>query len=155
MEFPKAVVPAEEIFKPLEQLFASRCEDIGIAFRVEDTIWNLPPLYTNASRLTQLLEILLDNAFKFVPDDGWISISATTKYAQATIRVADNGCGITDEMLPHIFERFYKSTVNNPTGSGLGLAIAKEIITGLEEKIWVRTEVNKGTTFFFTVPLHK
>lgn len=155
MEFPKAVVPAEEIFKPLEQLFASRCEDIGIAFRVEDTIWNLPPLYTNASRLTQLLEILLDNAFKFVPDDGWISISATTKYAQATICVADNGCGITDEMLPHIFERFYKSTVNNPTGSGLGLAIAKEIITGLEEKIWVRTEVNKGTTFFFTVPLHK
>lgn len=155
MEFPKEVVLPETIFKPLEQLFTSRCEDIGITFHIEDIIWQLPPLYTNASRLTQLLEILLDNAFKFVPDDGMIQISATTKYAQATIRIEDNGCGITDEMLPHIFERFFKSTVNNPTGSGLGLAIANEIITGLEEKIWVRTEVGKGTTFFFTVPLHK
>lgn len=155
MEFPKEVVSVEDVFRPIEKLFLSRCEDIGITFRVEDTIWKLPPLYTNASRLTQLLEILLDNAFKFVPDDGVITISATMKYAQATIRVADNGCGITDEMLPHIFERFFKSTVNNPTGSGLGLAIAKEIIAGLEEKIWVRTEVGKGTIFFFTVPLHK
>ncbi|MCD8356527.1 MAG: HAMP domain-containing histidine kinase [Clostridia bacterium] len=155
MEFPKEVVSPEKIFKPLEQLFASRCEDIGITFRIENIIWQLPPLYTNAARLTQLLEILLDNAFKFVADDGTITISATTKYSQATIRVEDNGCGITDEMLPHIFERFFKSTVNNPTGSGLGLAIANEIIAGLEEKIWVRTEVEKGTTFFFTVPLHK
>ena len=155
MTFTKETVAAETVFQPLEQLFTSRCEDIGITFRIDDTIWQLPPLYTNASRLTQLLEILLDNAFKFVADDGTITVSATSTYAQATIRVSDNGCGITDEALPHIFERFYKSTVNNPTGSGLGLAIANEIISGLGEKIWVRTEVDKGTTFFFTVNLRK
>lgn len=154
MQFTKEPVPVEDVFKPLEQIFTSRCEDIGISFQIHDTIWELSALYTNASRLTQLLEILLDNAFKFVDDDGAISISATSKYSQATIRVADNGRGITEEELPHIFERFYKTTVNNPTGSGLGLAIANEIISGLEERIWVRTEVGKGTTFFFTIDLY-
>ena len=89
----------------------------------------------------------------YVADDGTISISATTKYAQATIRVSDNGRGITKEDLPHIFERFYKTTVDNPTGSGLGLAIANEIMEGLHEKMWVRSKPGQGTTFFFTVPL--
>lgn len=153
MQFPRTAVPPEEIFVPLQKMFSSRCEDIGITFRIDDTIWKLPPLYTNAERISQLITILLDNAIKFVADDGTISISATTKYAQATIRVSDNGRGITKEDLPHIFERFYKTTVDNPTGSGLGLAIANEIMEGLHEKKWVRSKPGQGTTFFFTVPL--
>lgn len=111
----------------------------------------MPKLYTDADRVIQLLEILLDNALKFVEEGGSILLNATTKYGQATIRVNDTGRGISSDDLPHIFERFYKSEVDNPTGSGLGLAIANEIISGLHETIWVQTEVGKGTTFFFTV----
>ncbi len=149
--FHKTDVEPEEIFNLIQDRYVSRCEDLGLSFSIEKSIWNLPKLYTDPDRVIQLLEILLDNALKFVEEGGSILLNATTKYGQATIRVNDTGRGISSDDLPHIFERFYKSEVDNPTGSGLGLAIANEIINGLHETIWVQTEVGKGTTFFFTV----
>lgn len=149
--FHKTEVEPEEIFSLIQDRYVSRCEDLGLSFSIEKSIWNLPKLCTDADRVIQLLEILLDNALKFVEEGGSILLNATTKYGQATIRVNDTGRGISSDDLPHIFERFYKSEVDNPTGSGLGLAIANEIIHGLHETIWVQTEVGKGTTFFFTV----
>ena len=149
--FTKTKVSTHEVFDPIYERFSSRCEDIGITFEIDESIWALPPLYTDPFRLTQLIEILLDNAFKFVDEDGKIFINATSKYGQATLRVNDDGRGISKEDFPHIFERFYKSTVNNPTGSGLGLAIAKEIVNGLDEQIWVQSKENEGTIFFVTV----
>lgn len=149
--FHKTDISPSEIFDTIKTRYASRCEDLGLSFSIEKSIWNLPKLYTDPDRVVQLLEILLDNALKFVEEGGSIVLNATTKYGQATIRVNDTGRGISDDDLPHIFERFYKSEIDNPTGSGLGLAIAKEIINGLHETIWVQTEVGKGTTFFFTV----
>ena len=149
--FHKTEISPSEIFDIMQTRYASRCEDLGLSFSIEKSIWNLPKLYTDPDRVVQLLEILLDNALKFVEEGGSIVLNATTKYGQATIRVNDTGRGISDDDLPHIFERFYKSEIDNPTGSGLGLAIAKEIINGLHETIWVQTEVGKGTTFFFTV----
>ena len=114
-------------------------------------MWALPDFYTDAFRLTQLLEILLDNAYKFVGDEGHIFIDATSKYGQATLRINDDGRGISAKDYPHIFERFYKTAVDNPTGSGLGLAIAREIVDGLGEQIWVQSEEGRGTIFFVTV----
>ena len=149
--FHKTEVPPAEIFDLIQGRYLSRCEDLGLLFSIEKSIWNLPTLYTDPDRMIQLLEILLDNALKFVEEGGSILLNATTKYGQATIRVNDTGRGISSTDLPHIFERFYKSEVDNPTGSGLGLAIANEIIGGLHETMWVQTEVGKGTTFFFTV----
>lgn len=149
--FHKTDIFPYEIFDTIQTRYASRCEDLGLSFSIEKSIWNLPKLYTDPDRVVQLLEILLDNALKFAEEGGSIVLNATTKYGQATIRVNDTGRGISDDDLPHIFERFYKSEIDNPTGSGLGLAIAKEIINGLHETIWVQTEVGKGTTFFFTV----
>ena len=149
--FHKTEISPSEIFDIMQTRYVSRCEDLGLSFSIEKSIWNLPKLYTDPDRVVQLLEILLDNALKFAEEGGSIVLNATTKYGQATIRVNDTGRGISDDDLPHIFERFYKSEIDNPTGSGLGLAIAKEIINGLHETIWVQTEVGKGTTFFFTV----
>ncbi|MBR2189903.1 MAG: HAMP domain-containing histidine kinase [Eubacterium sp.] len=151
--FEKTEITPGELFEPVYERFSARCEEIGITFYIEDSIWNLPVLYTDGFRMTQLLEILLDNACKFVADDGTIFINATTKYGQATIRVNDNGRGISGEDLPHVFERFYKTSIDNPTGTGLGLAIAQEIARGLEEEIWVQSEEGVGTIFFVTVSL--
>ena len=62
-----------------------------------------------------------------------------------------DGRGISEKDYPHIFERFYKTSVDNPKGTGLGLAIAQEIVNGLDETIWVQSKEGEGTIFFVTV----
>lgn len=150
-QFEKTTVSPHALLDSIQERFSSRCEDAGISFSIDKSVWELPDFYTNAFRMTQLLEILLDNAFKFVADDGHIFIDATSKHRQATLRVNDDGRGISRKDLPHIFERFYKTAVDNPTGSGLGLAIAREIVDGLGEKLWVQSTEGQGTIFFITV----
>lgn len=111
----------------------------------------MPSLHTNASCVGQVLEILLENAVKYVTsgDHIWIDVSPAKNYVIVCVR--DDGCGISKEDLPHVFERFYRCSRNVKNSSGLGLAIAKEIIDNLEEKIWVESELGKGTAFYFTV----
>ena len=149
--FEKETVSTHDLLDPIAEMFASRCEEADIHFYVDPRVWELPPLNTNTHRLQQLLQILLDNAFKFVNDDGVIFIDCTYKHGQATLRVNDNGRGIPAADLPHIFERFFKTSVNNPSGTGLGLAIAQEIAAGLNERLWVKSVENEGTIFFITV----
>lgn len=153
LPFVKARITPHQLLDPVCERFSDRCEEVGISFRVDDSVWELPALYTDAARMRELFNILLDNAYKFVADDGWIFIDATSKFGRATLRVNDNGRGISYDDMPHIFERFYKTTVDNPTGSGLGLAIAREITGGLGEEIWVQSEEGRGTIFFVTVSM--
>ena len=98
------------------------------------------------------MEILLENALKYVNDGGTIGVDATVSRGQVVFCIWDNGTGISAKDLPHVFERFYRCN-RNKSGSGLGLSIAQEIITGLKEKIWVESEADKNTAFFFTVRL--
>lgn len=149
--FEKKYVPVREIMDPIRDRFADRCEEIGVSFWIDESVYALPDLHTDPYRLIQLLTILLDNAYKFVPEEGHIFIDATTKYGQATLRVNDDGRGISEKDYPHIFERFYKTSVDNPKGTGLGLAIAQEIVNGLDETIWVQSKEGEGTIFFVTV----
>lgn len=151
LAFVKKRVTTHQLLDLVCERFSDRCEEIGITFWVDESVWELPVLYTDPARMQELFNILLDNAYKFVADDGKIFIDATSKFGQATLRVNDNGRGISAEDMPHVFERFYKTTVDNPTGSGLGLAIAKEITGGLGEEIWAQSEEGKGTIFFVTV----
>ena len=152
MNFVKEAVQANLIFDPVCQKYAAICDDMGITFNVSDTIAALPVLYTNAERITQLLVIFLDNAVKFVGEDGEICLEATVSNKYVTVFVRDNGVGIAKDILPHIFDRFYKEDkAHNTNGSGLGLAIAQEIAAGLNEKINVESKLNKGSVFSFTI----
>lgn len=154
VDFTKTHVDAGVVFDQIRQRYAAICECTGISMDISDQIWALPMLYTNETCLRQLLELLIDNALKFVDEDGEIRIDVSVSKNQATFCVRDNGIGIKQEDLPHVFERFYKdSSRRNESGSGLGLAIAWEIITNLKEKIWVESELDKGSAFFFTVRL--
>lgn len=112
------------------------CDCAHISLRVSDTIFELPPLYTNASCVKQVLEILLENALKYAEVGCMIKVEASAAKNQVLFCVRDNGIGIAAEDLPYVFDRFYKCN-RNKSGSGLGLAIAKEIIVGLKERIWV------------------
>lgn len=154
MDFTKTTLRAADAFRPVLDKYAALCDCMDIRLHVSEGLDALPPLHTNEACVKQILEILLDNAIKFVPEGGDIWLEVTCARKQATFCIRDNGIGITKDALPHVFERFYKYSHDfNESGSGLGLAIAKEITAGLKERIWVESEAGKGASFFFTVHL--
>ena len=103
-------------------------------------------------RLVQVITNLLDNSIKYVNEGGKIKISSKTKGRKAFISVFNDGPQIAEEDLLHIWDRFYKAdkarTVKDSTG--LGLAIVRNIITQLQEDIWVENK-DKGVYFTFTL----
>ena len=104
--------------------------------------------------IKQVLLILLDNALKYTPPGGTITIGAQQINRTIAIRISDTGPGIAPEALPHIFERFYRSDeARTGAGAGLGLAIAQELITAQHGEITVNSEVGKGSTFTVTLLL--
>jgi two-component system phosphate regulon sensor histidine kinase PhoR len=117
-----------------------------------------PSLIIQADRnyLEQVLINLLDNAIKYTSMGGEITISAAlTDQEEIQISVEDNGIGIPTEDLPRIFERFYrvdKGRSQEVGGTGLGLSIVKHIIQAHGGRVWVKSQVRKGSTFYFTVP---
>lgn len=117
----------------------------------------LPQVYTDRGRLTQVLVNLIGNAWQYTPEGGKIEVSAGLwgdRFVQ--VDVADTGIGIPEEDLDHIFERFFRSErheVQLVEGSGLGLSITKSFVELLGGDIWVKSEVNSGTTFSFSIPL--
>ena len=153
----KQVVPACDIFDGVLAKYASLCDLMGVSFVVDDSIHLLPNLYTDTKYIQTVLDALLSNATKFVPEEGGkICVSARLSRRHATLCIADNGKGISRQDIPHIFERFYKVSHNdNETGSGLGLAIAREITDNLHEKLWINSEEGIGTQAYFTVSLKK
>ncbi len=154
MDFSKSAVSAADLFQPVLENYSMLCDCTDVTLHVSDEVYQLPPLYTNAACIKQILQILLDNAIQFVPGGGNVFIRASVTNHQATICVRDDGIGISKESLPFIFDRFYKSSRGDGTrSSGLGLAIAQEIIHGLGEKIWAESELDKGSAFFFTIRL--
>lgn len=154
MQMKKEPMEAAQVFTPVLEKYASLCDLMGITFTVDESVTGLPTLYTNEKYIQTVMDALLGNAVKFVPEEGEIKVSARLSRKRAVICVADNGKGIAKEELPHVFERFYKGhRSDNEGGSGLGLAIAKEITDHMKETIRIRSEENKGTRVSFTVTL--
>lgn len=147
-------IQAVNVFKSICEKHSALCELVGINFHGPENIDELPVLYSDTATIHQVLEILLGNARKFTPEGGNISLSVTVQRSRVVVCVSDDGVGIPKEERPYVFERFYKgSQRNNDTGSGLGLAIAKETLATLNEKIWIRNEEQKGTSFYFTISM--
>jgi signal transduction histidine kinase len=114
----------------------------------------LSETYTDLTKLTQILTNLLNNAFKFT-NEGTIEFGYQLKGSDFEFFVKDNGIGIKPEVHDKIFERFRQADtfINKKFGgTGLGLAISKAFVELLGGKIWLTSEVNKGSTFYFTIP---
>ncbi len=115
-------------------------------------------VYIDKNLIERVFINLVNNAIKFTGSGGQIKISCKKQENQAIISVADTGCGIKKDHLEKVFQEFF--TVANPVnqgakGSGLGLSLVKKIIDTHKEKIWVESEVEKGTTFYFTLKIVK
>ena len=110
-------------------------------------------VYCNSQMLYHVWENLLSNAIKFTPENGKITVTCQVSDNYAVVKVADTGCGISPEDIPHIFERFYKSDSKvNADGNGLGLAITQKIIQLSGGKVSVESEAGKGSLFTVTLP---
>lgn len=118
---------------------------------------HLPYVLVDPLRIQEVLLNLLQNALQYTPAEGHVKISAKSGETsdEIIISVQDDGIGIAEEHLSRIFERFYKVDRSRQSqGFGLGLAISKHIVQAHGGKIWVESQLGKGSTFAFTVPSH-
>jgi two-component system, OmpR family, phosphate regulon sensor histidine kinase PhoR len=116
----------------------------------ELTVW------ADAARLEQVLCNLVDNAIKYGRNNGTVTVRAVPVGEQAEVSVADDGPGIPSEALERVFERFYrvdKARSREQGGTGLGLSIVKHIVHGHGGRVWAKSQLGQGTTFFFTLPI--
>ena len=113
-------------------------------------------VYGDADQLKQVLVALLDNALKYTPYEGSVTLSLTADQNFAVVKVSDTGIGILPEDLPHIFERFYRADrarSRDRGGSGLGLTIAENIVQEHQGSIEVESAPGKGSTFTLRLPV--
>lgn len=143
-----------EVLSSIHARFIPVMKEAGIFFSVHSTTERLPTVTGNPDRVNQILVILLDNAKKYTPKGGSITITSdyNEEIGKVYISVADTGQGIHEYDINHIFERFFKADrARGKKGTGLGLSIAKELLTYMGEDITVESEYGKGTKFTFTL----
>ena len=111
------------------------------------------PVACDRHRVLQVLSNLVDNAVKFTPAKGRITISAQPMGESMLFTVADTGAGIPAEVRPQVFERYKQAARAVGEGRGLGLYIARGLVEAQRGAIWVDSKEGAGTTFSFTLPL--
>ena len=107
-------------------------------------------------RLREVLDNLIQNAVKYSPDGGAISVRAQAEREEVLVSVSDRGIGIPRHLLErvfHAYERDEAGATRGIMGTGLGLAICKGLVEALGGRIWVESDVGAGSTFLFTVPV--
>jgi signal transduction histidine kinase len=134
------------------ELHRAAATDVGIQLesRVGD---ELPLLDADRDRLLQIFDNLLGNAIKFTRQGGAVRIDAEVDGPWVRFSVVDTGAGIPEELRAHLFDRFWQARSSDRRGLGLGLAIAKGMVEAHGGRIWVESQLGKGTTFFFTMPV--
>jgi two-component system phosphate regulon sensor histidine kinase PhoR len=150
IDLPSLLGEAIESVKPLAE---GKRQEIACLFPE-----GLPGIRGDREKLFQVLVNLLDNAIKFTPEEGKVSLKASLQPATdgVVIHVLDNGMGIPSSDLPRIFERFYrvdKTRSREQGGTGLGLAIVKHIIEAHRGKVDVKSTLGHGSDFYFSLPL--
>lgn len=144
-----ARVDVNELLTDVASTYAREAANKGIELKVEAP--DVPDAMTDPDRVEQVLVILIDNAMRYTPEGGSITLKVEDG-TRLRVCVADTGCGIPEKDLPFIFERFYKVDKSRKEGgTGLGLSIASYIMEKLEEDFTVTSKLGEGTCFSFTL----
>ncbi|MCW8822861.1 MAG: HAMP domain-containing histidine kinase [Ignavibacteriaceae bacterium] len=146
-----------EIVQDIQQKNKVIAEKKNIELSV-DFPYNLPLVYADIGMMERVLQNLLDNAIKFTAENGKVLMKLIPQDDMILVEVQDSGQGISNEALPHIFDRYQRnqrSALKENEGLGLGLAIVKRILEVHNLDIKVRSTENKGTVFSFNIPVYK
>ena len=156
MELAFDEVPLHEIFPTVVATARGLLKDRPIELRTE-VPEDLPIVWADAQRIRQVLINLISNAAKFT-ERGYIALKVETDPKYVTVRVIDTGIGIAPEAQKRLFIPFQQvdaSTSRRAGGTGLGLAICRSFVEMHGGRIWVESEPGKGSTFSFTLPIHR
>jgi len=151
-------VDMKALLQGIVDKFTPQAQKANVALQL-DVSSDLPTVTGDGDRLAQVFTNLVDNALKFTPPNGTITLSTKKVAGEMEASVTDTGIGVESEALPHLFDRFYQADPSRAGGekhgAGLGLAIVKEIVEAHGGKIGVRSRVGQGTTFEIRLPLVK
>ncbi len=127
-------------------------KDIQLNFEIPD---NLPAIEADKEQITYVFLNLISNAFKYTPSGGIVEVKVSKDAEGLVVEIKDSGIGIPPDDQPHIFEEFFRAgnVVKTTKGTGLGLALAKYIIERHGGNIFLESELGKGATFRFTMPI--
>ena len=155
LHFGKEKISLEEIIKNLILKFQPFAKASNVKIKFKSTP-SLPEVFTDLHQIKNVMENLLDNAIRYIKGKGEIEIYLRKKENEIFFEIKDNGVGIPKEDQKYIFQKFFRAKNikrSEIKGSGLGLFITKSIIERLGGKIWFESKENKGTTFWFTLPI--
>jgi PAS domain S-box-containing protein len=119
---------------------------------------NLPAIMANTGRIRQVIHNIIDNAIKYTPNKGYVTIKAFGQDQEIRIQVIDTGIGIPAADQPHVFEKFHRvkgDYASSVRGSGLGLAITKSIVEKHNGRIWLESVPGEGSTFTVALPIYQ
>ncbi len=144
----------------IQRLVQSVINDLAHRTRIHRFLVDFPPGFpiveADPDRIRQVLRNLLDNAIKYSPRGGLVVVRGEVRPTEVVISVADQGVGIAPEDLNHLFEKYFRiksGLITHVVGSGLGLPIARTIVESHGGRIWAESQLNQGTTLYFTLPL--
>jgi len=155
LELQRAPVDLAALLRAMAERFSLQARSAGVVIQIEAN--HLPVITGDGDRLAQVFTNLVDNALKFTPAGGRITLQAEKSDSYLQITVSDTGAGIPTEAVARIFDRFYQVDPARPGGekhgSGLGLAIVKEIVTAHGGTISARSEPGQGSVFTIRLPI--
>jgi heavy metal sensor kinase len=154
--FDQEMVFADDVLRRLRGVIFSlaECKGIDLDFLIPE---QSAPIWGDESAIRRLVMILADNAIKYTPIGGRVSVALRDQGSCCVIEVADSGCGIAAEQLPYVFDRFYRADPARTAGMGvgLGLAIARTIVEAHHGRIEVTSTSGKGSTFRVLIASHQ
>lgn len=142
-----------DVAENLRESIAGKKQDLTIEMPDD-----LPQIYADPTRVSQILTNLLSNATKYTPDEGSIKLGVTRSPGMICVSVADNGLGISEEDQEKLFTQFFRAesqAVRQEQGWGLGLSIVKKMVEAQGGEVEFESTLGKGSTFSFTIPLAK
>lgn len=145
-------VETDKLLKQLELSLKYQLE----TGKIEVEYKELPEVFTDQQAIEQIFANLLDNAVKYIPvsRQGKIEIGSSRQGEELVFYIRDNGCGIAEHHLSKIFELFRRVGDTEVSGEGMGLAYVKTLVKQLGGRVWCDSELNKGTTFSFSLPVY-
>ncbi len=154
VSFTRTYFHIQEVISDCLQMIGTLASehDIQIFANIQSDI---PPILGDPAKIRQVLINLLQNAVKYMAEPGQIDLSASIQNEELWIKVADNGIGIPEESLPHLFNKFYRApnAEKITSGTGLGLSISKSIVEAHQGTIFVESKSPQGTTFMVRLPV--